>query len=85
MSAGGASGGDQHDGGAVPDGAAVTAATSPLRHVAFRWLLAARRFLFGLGFDAASEVALLVLAGGAAAFSLPWYAILVIRCCSQPG
>jgi high-affinity nickel-transport protein len=34
--------------------------------------------LFGLGFDTASEVGLLVLAGGAAAFSLPFYAILVL-------
>ncbi|MTD58467.1 HoxN/HupN/NixA family nickel/cobalt transporter [Amycolatopsis sp. RM579] len=34
--------------------------------------------LFGLGFDTATEVGLLVLAGGAAAFSLPWYAILVL-------
>jgi high-affinity nickel-transport protein len=32
--------------------------------------------LFGLGFDTATEVGLLVLAGGAAAFALPWYAIL---------
>jgi high-affinity nickel-transport protein len=35
-------------------------------------------FLFGLGFDTASEVSLLVLAGGSAAFNLPWYAILVL-------
>jgi high-affinity nickel-transport protein len=35
-------------------------------------------FVFGLGFDTASEVTLLVLAGGAAAFALPWYAILVL-------
>jgi nickel/cobalt transporter (NiCoT) family protein len=34
--------------------------------------------LFGLGFDTASEVSILVLAGGAAAFALPWYAILVL-------
>jgi high-affinity nickel-transport protein len=34
--------------------------------------------LFGLGFDTATEVSLLVLAGGAAAFSLPWYAILCL-------
>ena len=34
--------------------------------------------LFGLGFDTATEVGLLVLAGGAAAFSLPWYSILVL-------
>ena len=32
--------------------------------------------LFGLGFDTTSEVALLVLAGGAAAFTLPFWAIL---------
>jgi len=34
--------------------------------------------LFGLGFDTATEVGLLVLAGGAAAFSLPFYAIMVL-------
>src|SRR3954468_24338032 len=34
--------------------------------------------LFGLRFDTATEVSLLVLAGGAAAFSLPWYAILTL-------
>jgi high-affinity nickel-transport protein len=34
--------------------------------------------LFGLGFDTASEVALLVLAGGAGAAGLPWYAILCL-------
>jgi high-affinity nickel-transport protein len=34
--------------------------------------------LFGLGFDTATEVGLLVIAGGAAAFALPWYAILTL-------
>jgi nickel/cobalt transporter (NiCoT) family protein len=34
--------------------------------------------LFGLGFDTATEVGLLVLAGGAAAFTLPWYAIMTL-------
>jgi nickel/cobalt transporter (NiCoT) family protein len=34
--------------------------------------------LFGLGFDTATEVGLLVLAGGAAVFNLPFYAILVL-------
>jgi high-affinity nickel-transport protein len=34
--------------------------------------------LFGFGFDTATEIGLLVLAGGAAAFSLPWYAILTL-------
>jgi high-affinity nickel-transport protein len=34
--------------------------------------------LFGLGFDTASEVTLLVLAGSSAASGLPWYAVLVL-------
>ncbi|HEX4700825.1 MAG TPA: HoxN/HupN/NixA family nickel/cobalt transporter [Pseudonocardiaceae bacterium] len=34
--------------------------------------------LFGLGFDTATEVALLVLAGTGAAGNLPWYAILCL-------
>jgi high-affinity nickel-transport protein len=34
--------------------------------------------LFGLGFDTVTEVGLLVIAGGAAAVGLPWYAILVL-------
>ncbi|MGH3498728.1 MAG: HoxN/HupN/NixA family nickel/cobalt transporter [Nocardioidaceae bacterium] len=34
--------------------------------------------LFGLGFDTATEVSLLVLAGGAAAVNLPWYALLTL-------
>lgn len=34
--------------------------------------------LFGLGFDTATEVGLLVLAGGMAAFTLPFYCILVL-------
>ena len=34
--------------------------------------------LFGLGFDTATEVGLLVLAGGAAAFNLPFYSILIL-------
>jgi nickel/cobalt transporter (NiCoT) family protein len=42
------------------------------------WQMYPVGLLFGLGFDTASEVSLLVLAGGAAAFSLPWYAILTL-------
>ncbi len=42
------------------------------------WHMYPLGFLFGLGFDTASEVSLLVIAGGAAAFSLPWYAILTL-------
>ena len=40
------------------------------------WQMYPVGLLFGLGFDTATEVSLLVLAGGAAAFALPWYAIL---------
>ncbi|NNM47845.1 HoxN/HupN/NixA family nickel/cobalt transporter [Knoellia koreensis] len=35
-------------------------------------------FLFGLGFDTVTEVGLLVLAGGAAASDLPWWAIVTL-------
>ncbi|ODR14632.1 nickel transporter [Mycobacterium shimoidei] len=34
--------------------------------------------LFGLGFDTATEIALLALAGTGAAAGLPWYAVLVL-------
>jgi high-affinity nickel-transport protein len=34
--------------------------------------------LFGLGFDTATEVALLVLAGSGAASGLPWYSIVIL-------
>jgi high-affinity nickel-transport protein len=42
------------------------------------WQMYPVGLLFGLGFDTATEVSLLVIAGGAAAFSLPWYAILTL-------
>ncbi len=42
------------------------------------WQMYPLGLLFGLGFDTATEISLLVLAGGAAAFSLPWYAILTL-------
>jgi high-affinity nickel-transport protein len=42
------------------------------------WQMYPVGLLFGLGFDTATEVSLLVLAGGAAAFSLPWYAVLTL-------
>ncbi|HKS99950.1 MAG TPA: HoxN/HupN/NixA family nickel/cobalt transporter [Rugosimonospora sp.] len=52
-------------------GGATRAVTRP-------WHMYPVGLLFGLGFDTASEVSLLVLAGGAAVFSLPWYAILTL-------
>jgi high-affinity nickel-transport protein len=42
------------------------------------WHLYPVGFMMGLGFDTASQVALLVLAAGTAAFTLPWYAVLVL-------
>ncbi|MFE9692438.1 HoxN/HupN/NixA family nickel/cobalt transporter [Micromonospora sp. NPDC005806] len=48
------------------------------RAVSRSWHMYPIGLLFGLGFDTATEVSLLVLAGGAAAFSLPWYAILTL-------
>jgi high-affinity nickel-transport protein len=42
------------------------------------WHLYPVGLLFGLGFDTATEIALLVLAGTSAAAALPWYAILCL-------
>src|SRR5437764_6066653 len=42
------------------------------------WLIYPVGVVVGIGFDTASEVGLLVLAAGTAAFTLPWYAILVL-------
>jgi high-affinity nickel-transport protein len=52
-------------------GGATKAVTKP-------WHMYPVGLLFGLGFDTATEVSLLVLAGGAAAFNLPWYALLTL-------
>lgn len=48
------------------------------RSVTKPWHIYPIGVLFGLGFDTATEIGLLVLAGGAAAFSLPFYVILVL-------
>jgi len=48
------------------------------RAVTRPWQMYPIGLLFGLGFDTATEVSLLVLAGGAAVFNLPWYAILTL-------
>src|SRR5690349_6538138 len=42
------------------------------------WQMYPLGMLFGLGFDTATEVALLFLAAGAAGAGLPWYAILCL-------
>ncbi|MCW0215737.1 MAG: HoxN/HupN/NixA family nickel/cobalt transporter [Pseudonocardia sp.] len=48
------------------------------RSITRPWQIYPVGVLFGLGFDTATEVGLLVLAGGTAAFDLPFYAILVL-------
>ncbi|HZT64317.1 MAG TPA: HoxN/HupN/NixA family nickel/cobalt transporter [Acidimicrobiales bacterium] len=49
-----------------------------MRTVRAPWHMYPIGVLFGLGFDTASEVALLALAGGAASTGLPFYAILCL-------
>jgi nickel/cobalt transporter (NiCoT) family protein len=48
------------------------------RSITKSWHMYPIGLLFGLGFDTATEVALLVLAGTSAAAGLPWYAILCL-------
>jgi high-affinity nickel-transport protein len=48
------------------------------KSVTASWHMYPVGLLFGLGFDTATEVALLVLAGTSAAAGLPWYAILCL-------
>jgi nickel/cobalt transporter (NiCoT) family protein len=48
------------------------------RAVRAPWQMYPLGILFGLGFDTATEVALLFLAAGAAGSGLPWYAILCL-------
>jgi high-affinity nickel-transport protein len=48
------------------------------RAVRTPWHMYPVGLLFGLGFDTVTEVGLLVIAGGAAAANLPWYAVLIL-------
>ena len=48
------------------------------RAITASWQMYPLGMLFGLGFDTATEVALLFLAAGAAGADLPWYAILCL-------
>ena len=50
-------------------------ATSAVRRPAHMYPLG---LLFGLGFDTATEVTLLILAGGAAGVGLPWWAVICL-------
>ncbi|MFI6870881.1 HoxN/HupN/NixA family nickel/cobalt transporter [Nocardia sp. NPDC050406] len=49
-----------------------------MRLVRKPWHMYPVGLLFGFGFDTVTEIGLLVIAGGAAATGLPWYAILVL-------
>ncbi|MGH7639816.1 MAG: HoxN/HupN/NixA family nickel/cobalt transporter [Candidatus Dormibacteria bacterium] len=49
-----------------------------MRSIRSPWQMYPVGILFGLGFDTATEIALLVLAAGAATSGLPWYAILCL-------
>jgi nickel/cobalt transporter (NiCoT) family protein len=42
------------------------------------WHMYPTGFLFGLGFDTVTEIGLLVIAGGAVAANLPWWAVLTL-------
>ncbi|GAA2018112.1 HoxN/HupN/NixA family nickel/cobalt transporter [Terrabacter terrae] len=48
------------------------------RAVTTPWHMYPVGVLFGFGFDTVTEVGLLVVAGGAAAANLPWYAVLTL-------
>ena len=48
------------------------------RSVTTSWHMYPVGLLFGLGFDTATEIALLVLAGTSAAGGLPWYAVVCL-------
>ncbi|HET7400023.1 MAG TPA: HoxN/HupN/NixA family nickel/cobalt transporter [Intrasporangium sp.] len=48
------------------------------RTVTKAWHMYPIGLLFGLGFDTVTEVGLLVIAGGASAAHLPWYAVLTL-------
>ena len=48
------------------------------RSIRHSWQMYPMGLLFGLGFDTATEVGLLALAGAAGAADLPWYAILCL-------
>jgi high-affinity nickel-transport protein len=49
-----------------------------MRSITKTWQMYPVGMLFGLGFDTATEVGLLVIAGTGAASGLPWYAILCL-------
>ena len=68
---------DERAAGATgPKGVLALVLRPLMRTVTRPWHMYLVGLLFGLGFDTASEVALLVVAGGAAMAAVPWYALL---------
>jgi high-affinity nickel-transport protein len=60
-------------------GGAITRLAGPLfKMISKSWHLYPLGFLFGLGFDTASEIALLALSGGAASSEMPWMGVLAL-------
>ena len=59
-------------------GAVSRLITRGMRSVTEPWQMYIVGLLFGLGFDTATEIALLVVAGSGAASGLPWYAVLCL-------
>ncbi|MEO7752506.1 MAG: HoxN/HupN/NixA family nickel/cobalt transporter [Terracoccus sp.] len=62
----------------VPRGVVIRVLGRVGRSIRHPWQMMPVGMLFGLGFDTASEVAILVLAGMGAATGLPWYAVLLL-------
>lgn len=63
----------------VLHGGAITRIAKPLfKMINKSWHLYPLGFLFGLGFDTASEIALLALSGGAASSAMPWTAVMTL-------
>lgn len=61
-----------------PTGLMVRILGPVMRSITRPWQMYGVGLLFGLGFDTATEVTLLVVAVGAATTGLPWYAILIL-------
>jgi high-affinity nickel-transport protein len=61
--------------GSGPMSRVLARATGAVRRPAHMYPLG---LLFGLGFDTATEVSLLILAGGAAGVGLPWWAVICL-------
>jgi high-affinity nickel-transport protein len=64
--------------GGSPTGVMVRILRPVMQSITRPWQMYVVGMLFGLGFDTATEVTLLVVAVGAATTALPWYAILVL-------